>query len=326
MASVILTHLGGSIPLYIKDCVHQLRLWNPNTPIYIILEPMHKENVMWAIIESFYAVNLVYTDTLFPTAHHTEFRVNFKGDLAFRTGYWKLVKERFFYIEELIAREHLKDTISMEYDVLVYYSLETLKHKLRSSHRTLRMVMDNDTRGHPGFMYIPTIEALNTFNTFLSSIAGLPYSDMDALSLYVKLFDIHFLPVITESRNRSIAHRCAKNGYSCPDTSFLSEDSEHLGVLFDSAVAGQWLGGVDSRNTGGHKALNYENEGALYSIREMPFEWRKHGELWQPILDNRVLATIHVHSKALSCFVSDRVDRPTPDYDVNQVYASLVPN
>jgi hypothetical protein len=181
MASVILTHLGESIPLYIKDCVHQLRLWNKTTPIYIILEPFHKQTIFWQDLYLQYNVIYVYTDTLEPTAHHKEFQRGYSGDTAFRKGYWKHVRERFFFVEELMVRESLKDAISMEYDIMVYCSLEDLKKKFQQSHQTIRMVMDNASRGHPGFMYIPSSLEMRNFTMFMTCLLGLNYEDMQSL-------------------------------------------------------------------------------------------------------------------------------------------------
>jgi hypothetical protein len=268
----------------------------------------------------------VYTNTLTPTQHHIEFQKSYSGDTEFRKGYWKHVRERFYFIEELMIRDTLHDVISMEYDVLVYGSFQDLLTKLQSSHQTLRMVRDNDDRGHPAFMYIPTAEYIGQFNVFLTSLASLPYEDMQALGLFAKLFPIHYFPVISEHRRSLIPNRKSACGHMSTDSYYLSEDSEHFGLLFDSLVVGQWIGGVDSRNTRGAKITRYENESALYNIREMTFGWAKDGELWRPILDNRPLMTIHVHSKALSCFLSDRSSVPMDDYDVTALYKSLLPN
>ena len=129
-------------------------------------------------------------------------------------------------------------------------------------------------------------------------------------------------------RNRTIANRKSKCGHTSKNPWYLSEDSEVFETLFDSLVVGQWVGGIDSRNTGGTKVTNYENESALYSIKEMPFHWKKNKNtfLWQPLLDGRILATVHVHSKALDCFLSDRPDYPKDDYEVNKIYNTLLPN
>jgi hypothetical protein len=329
MASVILTHLGDSVPLYLRDCVHQLRLFNPTTPIYVILDPVHKHTSFFLDLPTTYGVHLRFTDALPPTPQHTEFLRNFRGDTAFRKGFWRHVKERFFYAEEVMRQEALHHVVSMEYDILVYGNLTDLCRKLDGLPQTLRMVMDNDTRGHPGFLYFPTLADATALTLFVAATASLAYEDMQTLHMYGKLFPTQYFPVLTEVRNRTIPHRRSQHGHTTETPFFLSQHSEELGVLFDSAVVGQWVGGIDSRNTGGIKVVNYVNEGALYSIREMPFEWRAEGTpdpRWRPFLDGRPLFTIHVHSKALSSFLSDRSDRPTCDYDVAAVHAGLLPN
>jgi capsular polysaccharide biosynthesis protein len=99
-----------------------------------------------------------------------------------------------------------------------------------------------------------------------------------------------------------------------------------LGLLFDTLVVGQYLGGVDPRNNGGQKSGPYLNESALYSMREMPFEWKHVGGRWQPFVDRRPLAIIHVHCKSLKSFRSDRLTRPINDYQVDELLPALVPN
>ena len=323
MSALILTHLGDSVPLYIRDCIHQFRLWNADTPVYVVLDRSHAGNSFWTTLDA----QLVYTDTLTPTEHHRAFQNGFKGDTAFRKGYWKHVKERFFFVEELMMQYGLSEVISMEYDVLVYGSFSELREKLAALPRTLRMVMDNDERGHPAFLYIPHHSDISMFNTFLASINDLPLEDMQSLRLFARLFPMNYFPVLTESRNRDKSQRRSLSGHTAADTFFLSQDSEHFGILFDSLVAGQWLGGIDPRNTGNRKITRYANESALYQFTEMSFAWEKYnGRLWRPVMDGRPLMTVHMHSKALHCFLSDRAEMPTDDYDVGAVFKSLLPN
>lgn len=332
MASIILTHLGEDSPFYIRDCVHQIRLWNLacSTKIYVILEPCHRASEFWINLSLTYSLNLTFTDILQSTPLHDYFKNKFKGDINFRKGYWKHVKERFFYIEELMLRESLHHVISMEYDVMLYTNINTVVDKLKQSHQTLRIVRDNDQRGHPAFMYIPSAKEINHFNTFLVSIIQTPLEDMQSLAAYADTYKgaVHYLPVITHDRNYFIRDRSSKAGHTSKDPYFLSEDSDHFGFLFDSLVVGQWVGGIDSRNVGGNKIAKYENESALYNINEMNFAWKKDPNtfLWQPHLDNRLLIMIHVHSKSLVSFSSDRPDYPKDDYDVDSVYKKLLPN
>lgn len=322
--------MGDSVPSYMRECIHQIRLWNPDTAIYVILDPCHTAEPFFQSLVQTYGVKLVFTDTLQQTPHHAHFNQHYAGDTAFRKGYWKHVKERFFYMEECMAAHDLSGVIAMEYDVLLYTSLEPLLRTLQGLPQGLRIVRDNEERGHPGFVYIPTLDEIKELNVFIASTMSHNLGDMDTLAVYANIHRnrVYYFPVITLERNLSIKKRFSKQGHTTDNSWFLSEDSEALQLLFDSAVVGQWVGGIDSRNTGGHKVSTYENESSLYSIREMQFGWKKDPvkQLWQPSMDGRVLATIHVHSKALKCFLSDRPDAPTDDYDVAEVYKTLVPN
>jgi len=327
--SIVLTHLGESVPGYMQDCVKQIRLWNPSVNIYVLLDDCHTNTDFFNTLTTDYNVKLVFRSNLQRTPEHLYFLEHFNGDMSFRKGYWRHVKERFFLIQELMKDYKLTNIISMEYDVLLYINIDSLIEKLKES-KCIRMVRDNDDKGHPAFLFIPTTESIRRFNNFLISIIHTSLEDMQSLAAYAENSNssIKYFPVITEARNKSIEHRRSKMGHTSNNPFYLSDDFSLFNILFDSLVVGQWVGGIDSRNTGGQKIAKYENESALYSIYELTFEWKKNTEnfLWQPILDGRVLATIHVHSKALSCFLSDRSDYPKDDYDVEKVNITLLPN
>jgi len=326
--SIILTHLGESVPPYLRDCVKQICLWNPIAAIYLILDDCHKGRVFFTSLDDEYGVRLVFRSMLEQTPEHKYFIQNFKGDLAFRKGYWRHVKERFFLIQELMMKEGLVNIIAMEYDVLLYINIDSMINELKDS-KNMRMVRDNDQRGHPAFLFIPTVESIQKFNLFLCIIIEAPLEDMQSLAAYADHSKaMKYFPVITEERNRSIKQRKSNQGHTSKDPFYLSDEYGRFNMLFDSLTIGQWVGGIDSRNMGGKKISPYHNESALYNINEMSLYWKKNPEtfLWQPFLDGVLLATIHVHSKALSCFTSDRSDFPKDDYDVKEINGGLLPN
>jgi hypothetical protein len=334
MSCIVLTHLGPSVPTYMEYCCHQIRLWNPHSlPVYLILEGEHHMNKPFFLsLQEKYDITIVYTESLKPTEDHLKFNEFFKDQkelLKFRNGYWKFVKERFFLIEELMRARELKHVISMEYDILVYVPIrEALLHKFQVSHQTIRVVKDNQERAHPGFMYIPNPDVMAHFNSFV--LQGLPEKkdDMATLLMYGTKYPtlLNYLPCITEKRNMTHATRNSRVGkHKCENPWFLSQDSEHFQVIFDSAVIGQAVGGIDPRNTNGKKVSPYLNESALYTILEAPLGWGQEPETkkWFPVWDNRRVLTIHMHCKALKSFLSDRVDMPDDDYDVDEVMKTL---
>jgi hypothetical protein len=296
--------------------------------IYLILDDCHRDEDFFKSLEDEYDVILVFRSMLDQTPEHIYFLKHFKGDREFRMGFWLHVKERFFLIHELMIKSELTNVISMEYDVLLYVNIDPLMKELKDS-KFMRMVRDNDYRGYPAFLFIPTVESIRRFNNFLNSIINTSFEDMQTLAAYADNSGaIKYFPVITQERNQSIKRRTSKQGHTSENPFYLSDEFGRFNMLFDSASVGQWVGGIDSRNTGGRKVGKYENESALYNMNEMSFTWKKNPEnfLWQPILDGVLLATIHVHSKALKCFMSDRPDYPKGDYDVGEINKGLLPN
>ena len=332
MNSILLVHLGEYVPPYLRDCVHQIRLWNPpeDLDIFIVLEPCHSGKDFWIELIAKYNVRLVYTNELEPTAEHTAFLKGYVGDTDFRKGYWRHVKERFFYMEEVIRTFGLGPIVAMEYDILLYAHVkELLVRLLEHSPRQLAMVMDNEERGHPGFLFIPSAAAIQRFNAFIVEMICSNLEDMKLLAEFRKTnceSGVKCLPIITSRRNKTIPTRFARNGLSCANPEFLSEGFETIGFLFDSLCVGQMIGGIDPRNVGGKYTIGYENESALYSVREMDLTWKKEGGLWRPILDNVPLATIHMHSKGLQYFLSDRDEVKMTEIGLEIVSKGLQPN
>ena len=339
MSCIVLTHLGKSTPPYLEDCCHQIRLWNPTDfRILLLLEGVHhRENPFFLRLQDTYDVSLIFTESLKPTPHHRAFLDFFANPnqaelLAFRNGYWKFVKERFFFLEEVMLAKELTHVISMEYDILVYANIKaTLLHKFQTSHPTLRVVKDNETRGHPGFMYIPSAAAMQHFNEFVVSTLDKEIEDMQTLCLYGETHPtrLNYLPCISDKTNQlKPVRESLDKEHTVTNPWFLSQDSEHFGVLFDSLVIGQALGGIDPRNNDGKKFSPYWNEGALYNIKEiLRGGWAKDAQnRWVPIFDGRCVVTIHVHCKALSSYLSSRIDMPKDDYVVGTVLQTLEKN
>ena len=231
--SIVLTHLGDSVPPYLRDCVKQIRLWNPKIHIYVILDNCHKEEVFFTSLTDEYDVRLVFRSMLEQTSEHKYFLHNFKGDLAFRKGYWRHVKERFFLIQELILKEDLTNLIAMEYDVLLYINIDSMINESLKDSKNMRMVRDNDQRAHPAFLFIPTVESIQQFNNFLISIIHSPLEDMQSLAVYADdSGSMKYFPVITTIH----VFHCSLRGLSIISTNRSALQIQRIMVYEDNWI------------------------------------------------------------------------------------------
>lgn len=322
MNSIILVHLGTDTPFYLKDCIHQLRLWNnpEELTIYLICE----RHIAAAPISG---VTCIFTDTLHKTLHHQMFIEKYSGDTQFRKGYWRYVTERFFYIEELMKQYNLKDAVSMEYDVLFYGKVGDVIGKLKEEYSCITAEFDQEHKAYPAFMYFPSYKDLTTLNLFIVNLTGLHKTDMEMLGIYRKAYPdlIRGMPLIPDTSVDKI--RYSNVGNKTESYSYLFDGFNSIKGIFDSLVYGQYLGGIDPRNTGGQYSIGYENESALYRAKDYTFEWKRDEKgRWYPVVGGFPLYTIHMHSKALKCFLSDRPDMPRGDYNPIEIQSMLLRN
>ena len=84
---------------------------------------------------------------------------------------------------------------------------------------------------------------------------------------------------------------------------------EDFGAIFDAAAVGQFLGGVDPRNTGGRDTAGFVNETCIFDPSRFRYQWQADS------LGRRIpfavdgsgayrLNNLHIHCKDLGRFTS----------------------
>jgi hypothetical protein len=320
--NIIIVHLGEDLPLYIRDCIEQIRIWNSreHVKIFFIAFTQHYE-MMEPICQEF-DVTFVSTETLPKTENHKYFLANYKNyDAAFRNGYWRFVIERFYYMEELMITYNLDSAIHMEYDVMLYSDFSILQPKLNEYIKGLALSFDNDNEGYPSFIVINSIGALELLNGFIAINCNAGLTDMRLLSVFCKVFpdQMESLPQIPTAIYKGKTERKSLTGVKAEgSTAYLANKFEELGsVIFDSLAIGQYVCGVDPRNTNGICIIEYPNESAFYTVDEFGGLTWKQDEKKRWYLETAAgyrIVNIHVHSKRLSYFLSNRSDQPKCDY------------
>jgi hypothetical protein len=324
--SIILIHLGPNTPNYLCDCIHQIRLWNnpTNVDIYLVLEPININSDLITSISSKYSVRVISTDSLERTTTHSEFiETNIEYSLQFNTNYWRHVTERFFYLEEVMRDYCLETVVHMEYDVLLYEDISILGPLLRKYIPNIGLPFDNDIQGCASFMVVNNIEALEFFNGFITANNNKNITDMHLLAIFRRNYPefMSSLPQIPKELYDKNPNRISRSGLEPKygSTQFICEFFNELGeILFDARAIGQYIGGVDPRNQGGKYLVKYINESSFYKVYEFGVQWKKDLQgRWYTVSEipgEHKIINLHIHSKKLSHFLSDRLNEPVCDY------------
>jgi hypothetical protein len=115
------------------------------------------------------------------------------------------------------------------------------------------------------------------------------------------------LPVVTDEYPKTLRSLV---GYTTESPQRYSNHIHEFGGVFDAAALGQFVGGVDPRNTDGRDTTGFINESALYDPSVYSFTWNMDA-MNRPRLTLRLpqgrpwpIYGLHIHSKRLEDFAS----------------------
>lgn len=328
MPTLVIIHIGEQWPHYLKDCIHQARLMNPvdTTDIFMVVNKQHKERIF--TLQSTYKIKPVFVEDLVKTAIHKEFlnKIVHMVDLQFRKQYWQFVFERFFILEELVNQHSLEKVYMIETDNLLYVPLQIVETTEHLFTQDMAAPFDNLDQGYPSFVFFRNKQAVSKFATYMIETLRQTYlSDMKILGRFWREHPnaVFAYPVLPHTCNTPLRARQSQVGHkaTAEQTSFLS--SPTFPIVFDAIAYGQAIGGIDPRNTGGMLTVGYTNESALYTIHETETAWFKLHGYWFPLVNHTPLVNLHIHSKALSSFLSDQESIPQGKYNAKELESAL---
>ena len=266
---------------YILDNVEQLiKLGHEN--IYIITDPCF--NIYF---EKFglhiKLINVNELEESFNFIKHTSL------DKNFRDGFWALTSLRFFYIYEFMKKYQINDVIHIENDVLLYYNCNELIDKFDKNY--MYIPFDSYTRNIASIMYIPNVDI---FKKIMDKY-NFNKNDMENFSKIKELTGlIQNLPIFVKNDNPSNEEK------------FVSNNSELFPYIFDAAAIGQYLGGIDPRNSP-NNTIGFINETCVikYNNYKIWFEEKKNIKRPFILIENKKIPifNLHIHSKNLKKFI-----------------------
>jgi hypothetical protein len=305
-ANIVQVHLGKEVPAHLYDQVRQLRLFNPDVPVFLILEAGTLVNNQ--LVDEL-EMTIVRKNSIKTCANHRRFLALKSLDPRYWKIFWRSASERFFLIESFLEACALKSVIHLENDVLLYAKVADLLPILSGNYDGIGLTMDCDWRCIPGFVYIKDELALSGMNEFVTSIPiRKRYNDMRALGAFMNEVGppaCNALPVIPEGY--SALHGLGdsegnKSTHGCFDRCF-----NDFGGIFDAAALGQYLGGLP--RDGGKDTRGFINETAIVDPRRLGLHWELADGLKTPYgkIDGKSFPVfnLHIHSKNLRPFLSD---------------------
>ena len=328
MHTLIIIHIGHRWPHYIKDCIHQARQVNPVEQVNIVflVNGHHFQEV--EELEKIYHIQPVYIENLPVTKTHEEFLKTIVNlvDLQFRNKYWQYVFERFFLLEQYLLQTPTKSIYMIETDNLLYIPITKLAETEQLFTQDIALPFDSLERGYPSCMFFRKPSAVTKFVTYmLDCLKQGNRSDMEILGKYRKEHseEVFAYPVLPSECNTPARERRSQVGHTATALQGKFLTDTRFPFVFDAIVYGQAVSGIDPCNTGGRQSVGYRNESALYSIDEVRFQWRNCKDQWTPYANELPIVNLHIHSKALYCFLSDRKAMPKAEYNPKELETKL---
>lgn len=309
-SSITFVHLGEALPPWSIDAMTQASFFN-SCPIYMVANAGALAGTRLPP-----GVEGVASEDVGISDHHRTLLEVTPFDRDFRGGFWMHAIQRFFVLESALRMLGLNSTFHMENDVLLYADLDVLAPKLQALYPGVATTFDHDQRGIPSVMYVGSLLALAVFTRFMTAVMetvrgappGETPTDMLLLSIWRrtrKPEEMDAMPVVPNDYPAPLRNLA---GDQPADPSVYSRHFQSLGMVFDAAALGQYLGGIDPRNDP-RPSKGFINETAYYDPRILkPRMVVGDDGLKRPMIETPgglcPMANLHVHSKNLREFMS----------------------
>jgi hypothetical protein len=270
--TIVLTSLVN-FQEYILDSVRNLQ-FHGNTRIVVITE-----SAFFPRFAEFPDVNLVDAATL-----HDEFEFGSKSrlDTQFRGGFWHLASARLFVLYAYLKKTGLRNCLHIENDVMVYANAD----HVRWNPNRMSVVFDSPNRVIPSVVWVPYPDTLREVLRQYDPTKN----DMENLAR----FDLEHLPIFPDSWTLGVPEF----------TGILKDITEQFPAydyVFDAAAIGQYLGGVDPRNSPGD-TRGFIIETCIVKYNHYPVTWRDHIPYLNVGGREYRIFNLHIHSKNLREF------------------------
>jgi hypothetical protein len=308
----------GPIPSYIKECMHQARLYHKDN-IYLITDDLQSPYLPELI--SKYDITIInYKELIKEDEYIKKLEPNFNKFVTINQNNRSLLFyrsfERLFLIHSLINKLNLNDVLFLEIDNTIYENpTRWLKGFRKQPIAYMNCSYENCSSG---IMYIrDKLSLCNLLDYMLYYITNNIdefNSEMRCLFKFIynnnfnyasQMSDCQLLPITIDKNLSSInsinlinvIENCYKN---CND---------YEGI-FDPATYGQYLTGKDPIHTNGQLVLYEDTNDHIIKCSDYLYMWKEEDGLMKPFIYDKngdkwiLINNLHIHSKQLHLALS----------------------
>ena len=274
----VLFHIGLSFPAHIKQCVGNIKHFNPSSKIYLLTDThVVADEVECVDVRDFSSYKILSSNIFISSYHATLFRNSLF---------------RFFFINEFIKKRGLKNVIHFDNDVLVFEDY--------SKHLAAFETSDIFITPHSPDEYVcGTLYVKDNIDIICDYFASLIFKDEQALNSYAGQ---GFMPNEMRLLSKLDQEKKCFNKLPILPIGEFSHNFNKFKSLFDPSSYGQHIGGTPDKPEGGwvaaqcgHRAID-----PLLTTRTVDVIFEDKLPYVMFAGKQIKLNNLHIHSKELS--------------------------
>ena len=302
--SVCFVHIGKHVPDYLKDAVVQVRAFNKECPVYVLVNQRNKPSL--DTIFKNINIDVVALENIPCSKEHKKFI--HKHTVQRQNGFWRLTKERFLYLYDFMLLNNIKHVFHLESDNMLYVDLNKIFPVIKQQYPTIGATFDCDSRVIAGFIYMADVPAMQKLAQYFADQKDLSKSASDMkLLAYIKRDvpgSIDHLPVLMEDYAKDHPLVGKSRQWRGKNPADYYKNCDRLESIFDAAAIGQYLGGTQKR-----KSPGFRNESSVLNPSLLTYVWEADSEgrkVPYALYKSKKyrINNLHIHSKRLWKFRS----------------------
>ena len=292
--TMVMFHSGNSFPVFLEDCFKQLRLFNPDIPVYFITDKEWLANPVFSL----YNVLTVDKDQ-YESEDINAFSVLYgRGEYDF----WTITTTRLMYIANFIRENNLHNVYHIENDVLLYSTIKDYNASFVRLYDNIAITVGGPDKAMTGFMFVKRPKALIHLTDFIIHLLK-QYKIKEIRKQYG-------MDMVNEmTLMRAYSREYPDLMLPLPTIPFgeLSLNFDVFNSIFDPASWGQYVGGTPDHVPGAKPEDHYIGQ-LLRQHLDYTVIWKEESKGQVPYFcyDRKEVKinNLHIHSKQLHKYLS----------------------